>query len=31
MLSDLHYIADTISKVSDDKVDSFNYMVDTQR
>ena len=30
MLSDLHYIADTISKVADDKVDSFNYMVDTR-
>ena len=30
MLSDLHYIADTISKVSDDKIDSFNYMVDTR-
>ena len=30
MLSDLHYIADTISKVSDEKVDSFNYIVDTR-
>lgn len=30
MLSDLHYIADTISKVTDDKIDSFNYMVDTR-
>ena len=30
MLSDLHYIADTISKVVDDKVNSFNYMVDTR-
>ena len=30
MLSDLHYIADTVGKIPDDKVDSFNYILDTR-